>query len=475
MRFSSAVKLFRAVIFILLLVAIMAPAVIIQATPDSAVGFQCFGAAREFWAYKGPEALLSGPYETGKTMSALNKFHTLHAKYPKSQGLMVRKTYQSLLASAVVTFEKKVLPVPPDDPKSQVDKFGGNRPEWYDYPNGSRIVLGGMDNPDKFLSAEYDWIYVNQAEELSLDDWEKLTGRATGRAGNTPYTQVIADCNPGAPQHWILARPRLKIFYSRHEDNPTLYDQQTKQITKRGEKTIETLDALTGVRYKRGRLGLWVAAEGQVYEEFDPAIHLINRFDIPAEWRRIRLIDFGYTNPFTCLWVAIDPDGRMFLYREIYMTQRLVEDHARDIVSLSEEEHIEATIADHDAEDRATLEKHGVPTIKADKAITVGIQAFQARLRKAGDGKSRFYVMRDSLVETDAALKAKFKPISVVEEFAVYVWATTKDGKPDKETPVDNNNHGLDAARYGVMYLDNRKGEMQQANNPFFGDSESAF
>jgi phage terminase large subunit len=428
--------------------------VIVQASPGSSAGFECYGANREFWRYRGPEAILSGPYETGKTLTALFKLHLLLAKYPGAQALMVRKTYKSLIGGAVVTYERKVLPRPPGDARCPIHKFGGERPEWYDYPNGSRLWLGGMDNPDRFLSSEFDFIYVNQAEELTVDDGEKLTGRATGRAGNAPYAQVMGDCNPSYPQHWIRNRARLRLFYSRHEDNPTLFDPVTGQITERGKLTMAALDALTGVRYKRGRLGLWVAAEGQVYEEYDDAVHLVNRFEIPLDWRRFRSVDFGYTNPFSCSWYAMDPDGRLYRYRQIYFTGRLVEDHARQINELSKGERIEATVADHDAEDRATLERYGIPTKAAVKDISPGLQAVAARLRRAGDGKPRLFLMRDSLVETDPSLRARFKPTSTEDEFPLYVWPEARDGKAIKELPVDENNHGLDELRYLVMHVD---------------------
>lgn len=428
--------------------------VIVQASDDSKVGFKCYGQNSDLWRYRGLEVVLSGPFETGKTMTALHKFHLLHCKYPRSQGLMLRKTYKSLMSTAVVTFEKKVLPYPPNDRRCPIHKFGGERPEWYDYPNGSRMKLGGLDNPDWVLSGEYDWIYVNQAEELTLNDWETLTGRVTGRAGNTPYSQIMGDCNPGPPTHWILHRPSLKVFYSRHEDNPTLYNPETGEITKRGEVTMSVLDALTGVRYKRGRLGIWAAAEGQVYEEYDPAVHLIKRFEIPSTWRRFRVVDFGFTNPFVCLWIAVDHDGRMYVYREIYKTQRIVADHAQEINRLSVGERFEATVADHDAEDRATLERAGIRTVSAWKQISPGIQAVAARLRKAGDGKPRLFYLEDSLVERDPALVEAFKPTSTIDEFPLYVWPKGPDGKSNKEVPVDEHNHGMDCLRYGVMYLD---------------------
>ena len=160
-----------------------------------------YGAARDFIFYKGHEAILSGPFETGKTLAALTKLHLLMIKYPGARGLMVRRTYKSLITSAVETYEKKVLPYPPGHPKCPIRAFGAVMPQWYGYPNGSRIIIGGLDNPDKFLSAEFDFIYVNQAEEIPLSTWETLSARATGRAENAPYDQIFGDCNPSTPYH----------------------------------------------------------------------------------------------------------------------------------------------------------------------------------------------------------------------------------------------------------------------------------
>lgn len=423
----------------------------IIAEDESAPKF--YGGAADFWAYKGPETIISGPYESGKTLTALYKLHLLLCLYPKSRAVMLRKTYKSAVSSVIVTYEQKVLPVPPTHRKSAVKPYGSEKPEFYQYPNGSRLLVGGMDNPDKFLSAEYDFIYVNQAEELVLDDWEKLTSRATGRAGNAPWTQVMADCNPGAPTHWIKQRERLKLFESRHEDNPRLYDREKQEWTAAGRQTIETLDALTGIRLKRGRQGLWVAAEGQIYE-YDPVVHLIPRFEIPSQWRRFRVIDFGFTNPFVCGWWAVDPDGRMYLYRQIYKTQRTVKRHATQINELSEGEKIEATVCDHDAEDRATLAENGIGTVAADKRVTVGIEKVQLRLAKAKDNKPRLFILEDSLVEVDKELQSKYKPVKTEDEFATYVWQLSKDGKPIKEEPMKIDDHGCDMTRYAVTYLD---------------------
>jgi len=411
----------------------------------SAGGYQPRGAALAVFMDRSPEVIIAGPAETGKTLACLQKLDTLCWKYPGIQTAMVRKTYTSLIGTALATYLRKV------QTSGAVHPFGGERPSWLQYPNGSRIYIGGMDNPDKILSAERDLIYVNQAEELTLDDWEKLTTRVTGRAGNMPWSQLLGDCNPGPPSHWIQTRARagqLRLLESRHEDNPVLY--QGGVLTAQGRRTMATLDGLTGVRKQRLRYGRWVQAEGGVYEEFDRAAHVVDRFTPPADWRRFRAVDFGFTAPFVCQWWALDGDLRMYLYREMYMTRRTVRVHAGTINALSAGEIIETTVCDHDAEDRATLEENGIMTTAAQKAISVGIQRVQERLKPADDGRARLFFLRDALHETDQALATLALPICTEQEIESYIWSN----KATKEIPVKENDHGMDAMRYAVMYVE---------------------
>lgn len=443
---------------------------IVEATPDSKEGLQLYGASAELWRCQRPEVVIAGPAETGKTRAALEKLDTLLWKYSGAQAVMVRKRYSDMPGSCIQTYEKRVLGAWNsefndgaggfDQSLTPVKKWGGEKVQFYDYPTGSRVWVGGLDKPGKILSSERDFAYVNQAEELELNDWETLTTRVTGRAGNAPYAQVFGDANPGSRTHWILERAnekKLTLLHSRHEDNPTLFNQATGEITEQGRRSLSVLDNLTGVRYQRLRLGKWVSAEGQIYEDYDPAIHLIDPFEIPGDWRRFRCIDFGLVHPFVCGWFAVDGDGRLYLYRQIYMTGRTVATHARQIKDLSQGEKIETTICDHDAEDRLTLAENGIPNIPAKKDVLQGIGKVQDRLKKQPDGRARLYLFRDSLVEIDQSLKLDHKPYTVEQEFDSYIWATTT-----REQPVKEFDHGLDMTRYMTMHLDgpSRWGQM---------------
>jgi phage terminase large subunit len=351
--------------------------------------------------------------------------------------------------------------------------FGGNkiRPAAFEYPNGSLLIVQGLDRRDKLKSMEFDIALLNEGTELEEEDAEYVRMRL--RHGKLPYHQLIIDINPGDPGHWInqmCLEGRATRLVSKHEDNPRYFDTKLNDWTEAGREYIEgTLGGLTGVLLDRYRYGLWSAAEGAVYRDaWNRAKNVVTRFDIPREWSRWLGVDFGYNNPFVCKWYAQDPDGRLYVYREIYMSQKLVEDHAKDIAIASGWFHLlpvdhpqykdrpaewadplpRAIICDHDSEDRATLERHlRMNTIPAKKSVSDGIQEVASRLRPSGDGKPRLMYFADCLVERDKELARKKHPTSSIEEFGVYVW-DTRQGMKRGEAPMKMFDHGQDVDRY---------------------------
>jgi phage terminase large subunit len=259
------------------------------------------------------------------------------------------------------------------------------------------------------------------------------------------------------PTHWLKVRcdkGRTKIINSRHKDNPRYFDQITGEPTKLGrDYVIGVLSNKRGVMLDRYYKGIWSAAEGLVYDSYDPHVNVYKHLPTPPEsWRRYLSIDFGYKNPFVCQWWAEDEDGRLYLYKELYMTNGLVEDHARTILEnmgRQREPRPSYVICDHDAEGRATLEKYlGMSTIAAKKTVSDGVQAVAERMRIQGDGRPRLYLCRDSLIRRDPMLENEKKPCSTIEEIVGYVWDTKKD------VPVKDNDHGMDAMRYMVAFKD---------------------
>lgn len=383
-----------------------------------------YGGAREFMYSKNHELILVGPAETGKTLAACWKAHILASKYPGCQGAILRKVQADVYGTVLQTFGRVIADAP-------VSPYGGEKPEKFIYANGSVIWVGGLDKPGKVLSAERDFVFVNQTEEISEGDWEYLATRTTGRNGAIPYPQLFGDPNPGGSRHWIRMRAnagRLRLIPSMHKDNPTLYNPVTGEITEQGKRTMAILDGLTGVRRKRLLEGLWATAEGAVYDMFDPSVH-VRRRD-PAEFRRWGLaIDEGYTNPAVILLVGEDGDGRQHIAREFYkrgVLQRAVVEKAREWYLEMAGDKI--TVDQAAAGLIADLRDANLPATGYKGRVLDGITTVQGFLQVRDDGLPRLTVDPEC--------------VNTINEFESYAW------KPEKDEPLKENDHAMDAVKY---------------------------
>ncbi|OQB30277.1 MAG: Terminase-like family protein [Candidatus Hydrogenedentes bacterium ADurb.Bin170] len=320
------------------------------------------------------------------------------------------------------------------------------------FPNGSMIRVGGLDDAervDKILGDEYLHIFINEATQVSWDTVTKVMTRLSQQIAGA-VRKLILDCNPKGPQHWlhqvgvqhvqpsadrrsVQPLPDAAAWARMHwtpYDNPYLPDD-----------TLRTLEALPGIMRRRMLNGEWCNNEGTVYPMFDPDLHCVDEMPPGSEdWPRYRSIDFGFTNPFCCLWGAVDGDGRLWVYRELYRRETQIAELA-EIIKATEHGHFRTVADPEDSGARDALANAGIDTMEADKAVSVGIQAVQLRLVKAGDDRPRLFIHSGC--------------INMISEFFEYRWAENKEGRNADEKPVKDSDHAMDALRYMVRAVDN--------------------
>lgn len=272
--------------------------------------FKLRGGNKDLFEARDKEVVAEGPSGTGKTRTILELINLLCHKYPGLRVLIVRKHAVTLTNTCLVTLNEKVL-----KPQDGVKFFGGStsKPAAYVYPNGSSIVVGGMDDPDKVLSAEYDLIYANEATELTEESWETLLTRL--RNGVLPNMRIIADCNPTAAKNWLhqrCDRGDAKVIYSRLTDNPAFFkDDGTPTL--QGEQYLATLEKLSGTRRKRFLLGQRVGVENAIYPHFDRETHVRDlEPDLHFTTGAIG-VDYGRRHKGAAVAISVDQYGRRWV------------------------------------------------------------------------------------------------------------------------------------------------------------------
>jgi len=268
---------------------------------------------------------------------------------------------------------------------------------------------------------------------------------------------LFLSATPILGKNWMFRRvvegPRslIDFWHVSLEDNRMIPD----------ERKENQLLLLNADEIDRRYYGKFAILSGACFKEFRPEISALTEVPvIQAHWRKIRVIDFGYNHPFYCGWYALDDDGVLWQYAEYQQAETLLADHARHIYRVTNEQQydfggirenprshvpIEASIADHDSQDRAELEngelgEMAIYTIPAIKNVDSGIQAVNRWLKPDIRGKSRFYI-------------SPLCPIAQ-RQFESYHFKPVKDGMDVKEVVVKIDDESCDTGRYAVEYFD---------------------
>ena len=190
------------------------------------------------------------------------------------------------------------------------------------FPNGSTIAIAGVLDPkdvDKYVGLNYEGMVIEEANQIDEDRLVKLLGSLrTGRLdGYRP--RCYMNFNPGGVgmkylkktfiQPWKEGREtNTRFIFSRFQDNKFL-----------DPGYVDYLNSLDGMLGKLWRDGDFDISQGMAFDNFRPDLYVYDDWPIGDNWTRIRGIDDGYSNPYCCLWGAIDPvTKRVVVYREDY-------------------------------------------------------------------------------------------------------------------------------------------------------------
>jgi len=438
-------------------------------------------AVHKLWTCFDQEILLEGPAGVGKTRCLLELVHYRAETYPRSRYLLARKARSSMSQSILVTLERDVIPA---GHESMARNTTRTHRQFYKYANGSEVVIGGLDDIQKTFSSEYDMICIFEAIECSEADWEFLHRCLRNNMiphpekPGTYLTQAIADTNPGAESHWLNRRAnagkmtRLKAVFA---DNPTITPEY-RQILKN----------MTGIRRDRMYLGRWVSAEGQIWENFNSDTHVLAgklaRHDVTRRWllnvdsweRVVELkwffagVDHGFRAPGVMQVYGVDDKRNAYLVHETYMVGKNTDWWAAEAERLRKEFDIKRFVCDPAEPDTIDLFNNRMGmvggfwiAIGANNDFLMGSNVVRERLEK----DTLFFLadcqftggMRHDEVEPgpDPLRIERRKPVSLIEEIPSYNYKEAKPGMLTREEPAtDSEDHGCDACRYAMVWLD---------------------
>ena len=355
--------------------------------------------------------LFQGSARSGKTWNILIWLVLHLLQNPNKTLSIVRKTLPALKGS-VLRDLKEIL--------EQLNQYEPNRWKkqdgYYEFPNGSVIEWFSTDEEQKLRGRKREMLFVNEANEITRDEYIQLAIRTTG--------QIIMDYNPSDIDSYIyeLIDTEEDVFFhkSTYKDNPFLSDEIIKEIESLKEKDTNL--------WRVFGLGERGVSTTNVFNTFN----ITDEFPIDGG-KVIRALDFGYNDPTALIEVRVIEDS-IYIRELLYLRGLTSDDLVYKIEGLGIEKTDDLWCDSARPEIIEDLKRKRINAKPVKKhTILHGIDLIK---------RHKVYIHEDST--------------NIIDEFNSYKWKTNKDGKT-LDVPEDDNNHAIDAIRYCLEMLNKPK------------------
>ena len=336
------------------------PSAVADLVGESEVVFQPNDGPQTDFLSAGERDVLYGGAAGGGKSFALLADPLRYCHNPNHRGLLLRRTLDELteLIDKSRQLYTKAFPGA---------KFRESKSTWV-FPSGATIWFTYLDKDKdvtRFQGQAFNWIGIDEITQYPTPYvWDYLRSRLrTTDPELQQHLYMRCTANPGGvggwwvkktyidgiepnkpfpafdietgkeflwpPSHEKAGQPLFlrKFVPARLTDNPYLMaDGQYEAM----------LRSLPEVERKRLLEGDWDVAEGAAFPEFSRSRHVVEHFELPTNWPRIRAADYGYASPSCVLWGAIDWDNNIWVYRELYAKHLTAEQLADKILEAEE-------------------------------------------------------------------------------------------------------------------------------------------
>lgn len=320
------------------------------------------------------------------------------------------------------------------------------------------IVLRNLDDASKYKSAEFAVIGIDELTKNKKEVFDDLTKTRLRWPGiESLDCKFLAGTNPGEIGHAWVKKWWLDADFEeemQHKIDQFFYIPAKAEDNKHLDVGyLDDLASLPEDKRKAYKDGDWNIFKGQYFSEWRQDIHVIEPFFIPSTWRRFVCGDYGYTAPSAIYWCAIDEDGVIYVYRELYVTNHTYEQLMEKMVSLTpDNEEISYMVMDP-----AIWAKKGDSELSGAEKMQWKYKELKGKALNIQQGNNARVVgwgqMREYLKPyvRDGKQLAKLQVMTGCPNLIRSVPALVYDKNNIEDVDSDGEDHAGDAIRYGIM------------------------
>jgi len=356
------------------------------------------------------------------------------------------------------------------------------------FANGSVINFTYAENlvdASRILGGEYQAFYIDEASQMLPAVIQHIEERLRSGSRLVPVIGLRLATNPGGVGHKYLkdrfinptrrgqVRHTEKVGDSKRSRSVAFIQAKVTDNPHVNEGYHAVLDSIPDPRRRAAmRDGDWDAMVGQFFEQWQYSKHVVRSFEMPKEWQRYAGIDYGFRDPFAVVWIAVDNDSRIWVYREICITGVNADDQAKMIIE-AERTHGELEVMR--VADPSMWGSRGTPMSIADIYGIEGCGIMKAdNDRINGWSRVHQYLNDGPPCEIHKSMGWEKCPMLHVFEdkcpqFVEQIPALPRsNAKPDDAETRNVDDHIPDALRYVCMYAGNYARPIIYDDSPMF-------
>ena len=435
-----------------------------------------------------PERRISGcgAIRSGKTVGAGARILWLAQLMPGSRFLIGRKDFNDLFNTTLKEVCSLIAASNNGDwkvPGPLVIKYDGQFNDLYLRTKGEPSILHfrHLKQVSKQLGMETSGYFIDQLEEVDEEVFAHIHSRMTWwnaerifkfeqLYGFKPQVFEIVAVNPdpGWVRAFLFEQDDENSAYYRHPvDRFKIFTMTTEQNRENlAPGYIEEMERThTRAWVDRFLRGDWNIRGGAVYEDFNENIHCIRAFKLPAHWPRFISLDWGYDHPHAVYWGAVDENGTLYVYDELFGRKKVVSEVAAEIHKKTKF-HTAAPRADefggliawfdpstnqnHGTGDRTVMgefREHKIYGLPANNSVDAGINKVAERLKfdtSPKDGTKTWKIKPKLFIFQDQCP-------NLIKGFKIYIWQPPNLQGISSGKPVKKDDDAVDSVRYLCM------------------------
>ncbi|MHC1722747.1 MAG: phage terminase large subunit [Aminipila sp.] len=343
---------------------------------DIVIDYQPNARQQEFHKCNADEAVYGGAKGGGKSCGLVMEGLAYGLENAGAEMYFFRETFDDLEANIIKEWKQKV-------PK-----------ELYTYNESKHTAtlinsttvkfryIRSFKDAEGYQGRSMDWIGVDELTKHEKRSIQVLLSCLRSPKGFKPTFR--GTCNPGGIGHtWVKEDYIVPTEYGKK----TIIDPVTENkrafipakvydndiLMKNDPKYVKRLENLPEAERKAFLDGDWDIFTGQFFGEYKHNVHVMDPIIIPKHWHKYRVFDYGL-DMLACLWIAVDPHNRAYVYKELYQSDLIISAAAERIKEVNGSDEIICTYAPPDMWNRRQdtgksaaelFGQNGVPIIKA--------------------------------------------------------------------------------------------------------------